>query len=85
MQPPICQLLFEPVELRIDIPAISANALTQRLREMEAHGVVLRRVMPTSPPPVEYALTALGQELQPVIEAVMAVGHKLKGGANAAA
>lgn len=71
-------------ELRIDIPAISAKVLTQRLREMEEHGVILRRVMPTSPPSVEYALTGLGQELQPVIEAIVAVGHKLKGGAKAA-
>jgi len=40
--------------------------------------VVSRKVKPTSPPSVEYALTDLGQELIPVIEAIVEVGHKLK-------
>lgn len=65
-------------ELRHDIPGVSAKVLTQRLREMEEHGLALRRVMPTSPPSVEYELTELGKELQPVIEAIMSVGLRLK-------
>lgn len=65
-------------ELRHDIPAVSAKVLTHRLREMEEMGVVHRRVMPTSPPSVEYALTELGREFRPVIEAIMSVGQRLK-------
>ena len=65
-------------ELRLDIPAISAKVLTQRLRELEDKGVITRRVMDTSPPSVEYALTELGREFHPVIEQIVAVGHKLK-------
>lgn len=65
-------------ELRHDIPAVSAKVLTQRLREMEGLGIVLRRVMPTSPPSVEYELTALGKEFGPVIRAIMEVGQRLK-------
>lgn len=65
-------------ELRHDIPPISAKVLTTRLRELEAHGVVSRNVMPTSPPSVEYELTELGTELVPAIEAIVAVGHRLK-------
>jgi len=34
--------------------------------------------MPTSPPTVEYALTDLGHEFAPVLEAIAQVGHKLK-------
>jgi DNA-binding HxlR family transcriptional regulator len=64
-------------ELRLDIPAISARVLSQRLRELEAKGVVSRTVMPTSPPSVEYALTDLGRELHPVVSAIAAVGKKL--------
>jgi DNA-binding HxlR family transcriptional regulator len=64
-------------ELRRDIPAISARVLSQRLRELEAKGVVTRTVVPTSPPSVEYALTELGRELYPVIAAIAAVGRKL--------
>ena len=65
-------------ELRADIPAVSANVLTARLRSLETKGVVTRRVMATSPPSVEYALTELGRELVPAIAAIAAVGHKLK-------
>lgn len=65
-------------ELRHDIPRVSAKVLTARLRQLEAKGVVTREVKPTSPPSVEYALSELGQELIPVINAIVQVGHKLK-------
>jgi DNA-binding HxlR family transcriptional regulator len=65
-------------ELRIDIPAVSAKVLTARLRALEAQGIVLRKVMPTSPPSVEYALTDLGREFTPVIEQIIAVSLRLK-------
>ena len=52
--------------------------LTTRLRMLEAKGVVLREVKPTSPPSVEYALTELGRELGPAIQAIVLVGHRLK-------
>ncbi|GAB4149462.1 MAG: helix-turn-helix domain-containing protein [Sphingomonadales bacterium] len=65
-------------ELRIDIPPISAKVLSARLSELEGRGVITRHVQPTSPPSVEYELTALGQELIPALEAIVAVGHKLK-------
>jgi len=64
-------------ELRIDIPRISARVLSARLRELENKGVVARRVMPTSPPSVEYELTDLGRELLPAIQAIISVGAKL--------
>src|SRR5713226_5091794 len=65
-------------ELRSDIPRISATVLSARLRELEEKGVITRRVVPTSPPSVEYALTELGQELIPAINAIVGVGLKLK-------
>ena len=65
-------------ELRRDIPAVSAKVLSARLRELEMKGVISRRVMPTSPPSVEYALTELGRELLPAIDAIVKVGLKLK-------
>lgn len=64
-------------ELRVDIPRISARVLSARLRELESKGVVARRVMPTSPPSVEYELTDLGRELLPAIQAIISVGAKL--------
>ena len=65
-------------ELRHDIPRISAKVLSARLRELEGQGVITRRVMPTSPPSVEYTLTELGRELIPAINAIVGVGLKLK-------
>ncbi len=66
-------------ELRLDIPRVSARVLSARLRELEIKGVVCRTVMPTTPPSVEYALTDLGRELVPALEAIVNVGRKLKG------
>lgn len=65
-------------ELRVDIPPVTAKVLSRRLSELEARGVVTRRVLPTSPPSVEYELTALGAELIPALDAIVSVGHRLK-------
>lgn len=65
-------------ELRIDIPAITAKVLSARLKDLEAKGVIDRTIVPTTPPTVEYSLTALGSELVPAINAIVAIGHKLK-------
>ena len=65
-------------ELRADIPPVSAKVLSQRLRELQERGVLERRVMPTSPPSVEYSLTPLGGELIPALTAIVEVGHRLK-------
>lgn len=65
-------------ELRADIPRISAKVLSARLRELEEKGVIERRLIASSPPSAEYALTALGGELMPAIDAIAKVGHKLK-------
>ncbi|MCT8329150.1 winged helix-turn-helix transcriptional regulator [Albidovulum sediminis] len=69
-------------ELKSDLEDISAKVLSARLKEMEENGIVLRRVMPTSPPSVEYELTPLGAELLPVIRTIAEVGLKLKTGAE---
>jgi DNA-binding HxlR family transcriptional regulator len=65
-------------ELRGDIAGISAKVLSSRLRKLAAEGVVDRRVMPTSPPSVEYELTDLGHELLPAVDAIVSVGERLK-------
>jgi len=65
-------------ELRGDIAGISAKMLSQRLRRLTADGIVERRVMPTSPPTVEYELTELGRELLPAVDAIVEVGRRLK-------
>jgi DNA-binding HxlR family transcriptional regulator len=64
-------------ELCRDIPGISPKVLTARLRELEKKRVVIREVLPSSPPSVEYALSELGKELIPVIDAIVKVGSRL--------
>lgn len=54
-------------ELRRQIGGISQRMLTLTLRGLERDGLVQRTIVPTSPPGVEYDLTALGRDLlQPV-------------------
>ena len=65
-------------ELARDIPGISPKMLTARLRALEDKGVVLREVVPSSPPSVEYSLSKLGRELIPVIDAIVRVGTQLR-------
>jgi DNA-binding HxlR family transcriptional regulator len=65
-------------ELMADIPGVSAKVLTQRLKKLQAQAIIHRKVMPTSPPTVEYSLTELGLELKPAIYAIAEVGRKLK-------
>ena len=65
-------------ELKRDIPRISPKMLSSRLRTLEDKGVVTREVLATSPPSVEYALSDVGHELIPVINAIVKVGTKLR-------
>lgn len=65
-------------ELQNYMAPISAKVLSQRLKELEAKGVIDRAVLDTSPPSVEYSLTELGRELVPAIESIARVGYKLK-------
>jgi DNA-binding HxlR family transcriptional regulator len=49
--------------LRRSIEGISQRMLTVTLRSLERDGLVSRTVRPTTPPEVEYALTALGRSI----------------------
>jgi DNA-binding HxlR family transcriptional regulator len=60
----------EPVrfnELRGAVPGITPKLLAERLRELEAAGVVERRLTCVAPARVEYRLTAKGHALREVV------------------
>jgi DNA-binding HxlR family transcriptional regulator len=63
-------------ELLAALPGISTKTLTQRLRELEANGLVERRIFAEIPPHVEYSLTPKGHQIKPVMAALQEVGTK---------
>jgi DNA-binding HxlR family transcriptional regulator len=54
-------------ELKRRIEGISATSLAERLTQLEKFGVIQRKVVPASPPKVEYSLTAKGQEVYKIL------------------
>jgi len=59
-------------ELERALPDISQKMLIQQLRQLEADGIVVRRVYPEVPPKVEYRLSDWGQALCPALDAILA-------------
>jgi len=57
-------------QLHRALHGITQKMLAQQLREMEEDGLVHREVYLQVPPKVEYSLTALGESLRPVIDAM---------------
>lgn len=53
------------------IPGISQKMLAQQLRQLEADGIVSRKLYPQVPPKVEYRLTDWGQALCPALDAML--------------
>jgi DNA-binding HxlR family transcriptional regulator len=70
------------VEMRRLLRGVTAKVLTQQLREMEQDGLVLRTVYASVPPKVEYRLSAFGDTLRPVIDAMYEWGKEHRGVAS---
>jgi DNA-binding HxlR family transcriptional regulator len=70
----ILRALFNDVsrfsELSGSIPGLSDRMLAERLKELEAEGIVQRTVIPETPVRVEYALTTKGRDLDAVMQAL---------------
>ncbi|MBI5127856.1 MAG: helix-turn-helix transcriptional regulator [Rhodopseudomonas palustris] len=73
-------------ELRRKMPGITQRMLTKQLRALEDDGLVLREVFAEVPPRVEYELSAMGESLRPVIDALKrwAEEHRARTGPDAA-
>lgn len=61
--------------LRRTIPGITKQMLTQQLRELEADGILNRKVYAEIPPRVEYSITKRGKSLLTVVKAMKAWGE----------
>jgi DNA-binding HxlR family transcriptional regulator len=63
-------------EIRDLVPDISDRLLSERLKELEAEGIVERRVIDGAPVRVEYSLTRKGAALEPVVRSIKAWAHE---------
>ena len=54
-------------EMQRAIPQATAKMLTQQLKELEADGIISRKLYPVVPPKTEYSLTEQGQTLVPIV------------------
>lgn len=52
------------------LQGIAPNTLSNRLKMLEDHGVVERKIYDTHPPRSEYHLTEKGQKMRPIIDAM---------------
>jgi DNA-binding HxlR family transcriptional regulator len=67
------ELLLGPkrfTDLRAGLPNLSADVLSQRLRELEQHEILRRGKLPPPAASQIYELTERGQELEPVVLAL---------------
>lgn len=62
-------------ELARLVPAATPRMLSRQLKELEADGIVDRKLYPVVPPKTEYSLTELGQTLVPLINAMCDWGY----------
>ncbi len=59
-------------ELKKELGDITQKVLTSNLRMLEENGILIRHVYAEIPPRVDYTLTAIGYNLKPVIESMVA-------------
>jgi len=78
----IWHLGFSPrrfAELRKLLPGVSEKVLTAQLRQLEADGIVGRKIVHSSPPQVTYSLTRAGEELIEPLSGLCAWGTRYLG------
>jgi DNA-binding HxlR family transcriptional regulator len=57
-------------EVKQLVPDLSDRLLSERMKELEAEGIVRRRVHDEMPVRVEYSLTVKGEALEPAVRAL---------------
>jgi DNA-binding HxlR family transcriptional regulator len=66
-------------DFEVSLRGISPNTLSTRLKNLEEHGVITRRLYEEHPPRAEYLLTPKGRELGPAMRALQVWGQKNTG------
>ncbi|QZT37216.1 helix-turn-helix transcriptional regulator [Halosquirtibacter xylanolyticus] len=65
-------------ELAKLMPDISERMLSKQLKELEEDLLIQKTIYPEVPPRVEYSLTNLGKEIQPVLKSMFRAGIHLE-------
>jgi DNA-binding HxlR family transcriptional regulator len=63
-------------ELEKSVGGINPRTLSQRLDDLEEHGIITRRSFAEVPPRSEYTLTPKGEDLLPILQKMAAWGTK---------
>ena len=63
-------------ELQKLMPYVTNATLSSQLKTLEQEGLVRRSVYPEVPPRVEYELTDIGREFEPVLSSIATWGEK---------
>lgn len=70
-------------QMRRNLDNVSIKSLTDVLRHLEQHEVIIRQVFPTSPVTVEYSLTDKGRAYIPVLREMRIWGENWGGTSEA--
>ncbi|MFD0675130.1 winged helix-turn-helix transcriptional regulator [Cohnella sp. GCM10027633] len=62
-------------DIKEQIPDMSDKMLTDRMKELEAIGILTRTVYPEMPVRIEYELTEKGRHLENVIQSIQSWGE----------
>lgn len=71
-------------EVAASIPEMSDRLLSERMKELEARGMVDRTVVPGPPLQVRYELSKMGRELEPALKELRTWAQRWLGGDSAA-
>ena len=63
-------------EIAQAVPELSDRLLSERMKELEARGIVERNVRPGPPLRVEYSLSRMGRELEPALTELEHWAHR---------
>ena len=72
-------------EIAQAVPELSDRLLSERMKELEARGIVERTVLPGPPVRVEYSLSKMGRELEPALSELQRWAKRWLGGARVSA
>lgn len=63
-------------ELEKSVGSINPRTLSQRLADLERHGIITKKIYTAVPPRTEYTLTGKGRDLLPILRQMADWGNK---------